>query len=396
MKENNPVGAGHPRRMADPFKKYRRRFRAWRNRERLKREAAYYRSLFLSKGLSVPREKAIREKIRERYPGREPKTKGELRILAVYHHYNWENESLGPALEKFGNLSLYDWFEAFNHQGKDWPKLRPRMNEALLNQAADWAGEGGDVIFTYLTGEIVTPETMGRLRGLGIPLVNISLNDKEGFVGKLKNGRSMGVRDICPHFDLCWTSTKDAVEKYCVEGAIPFYSPEGANPEVHRPYGEEKTVDVSFVGQCYGNRPEIIRGLKDRGISVVTYGYGWPNGPLPTQEMVRMYSRSRINLGFGGVAGHKDTYCLKGRDFEIPMSGGLYLTEYQPELEKCYVLGEEVVVYRGFEDLVKIIRHLLSHPEEAERIREKGARRARKDHTWEMRFEQIFRIMGLI
>jgi spore maturation protein CgeB len=75
--------------------------------------------------------------------------------------------------------------------------------------------------------------------------------------------------------------------------------------------------------------------LKKHGIEVEAFGFGWSNGPLSTQEMVRMYSKSKINLGFGEITNLIDTYCLTGRDFEIPMSGGLYLTEYNPELERC-------------------------------------------------------------
>ena len=118
--------------------------------------------------------------------------------------------------------------------------------------------------------------------------------------------------------------------------------------------------------------------------------------PLSTEEMVRLYSKSRINLGFGGVEGHEETYCLKGRDFEIPMSGGLYLTEYHPELERVYDLGKEIVTYRDFDDLLANIRRLLADPQRAEAIRQAGFRRARRDHTWEMRFERVFTLMNLI
>jgi spore maturation protein CgeB len=87
---------------------------------------------------------------------------------------------------------------------------------------------------------------------------------------------------------------------------------------------------------------------------------------------------------------------LKGRDFEIPMSGGFYLTEYHPELEKVYSLGTEIVTYKGFDDLVEKVRYFLSNPEKAEEIRKRGYERARREHTWEMRFEKIFRLLGLI
>lgn len=380
------------------MKKYRKQFRSWLNLRRLERERAAYDSLFTARGLSVPDEAALRAAMKNRYPRLAPKPKGTLNFLALYHHYNWENESLKPALEKFGTVRHYDWCGEFDHQRKDWHgPLREEMNRVLAERVARWIREDKtDVIFAYLSGEQVTAETVAAIRGFGVPLINLALNDKEHFVGRIRNGQAMGARDICRHFDLCWTSTEDALKKYVVEGALPICLPEGANPEIHKPHNLEKTIDVSFIGQRYGNRPGIIQRLLSEGIHVKAYGYGWPNGPLPTEEMVRMYSRSRINLGFSGVAGHRDTFTLKGRDFEIPMSGGLYLTEYNPELERFYEIGSEIATWTGFGDLVQKIRYLLSHPEEAESIRQKGFRRARAEHTWEMRFEKIFRLIGLI
>ncbi|MEK6534530.1 MAG: glycosyltransferase [Thermodesulfobacteriota bacterium] len=365
---------------------------------RLKRELEGYEAAFASRGLAIPDDSAIRLALQNRFPGLRPKPKGALSIIAVYHNYNWEEGALKPALEKFGTVRRYDWFNAFDHSGRDWrSSVKAEMNRDLVVRIGQWvAAERPDVIFTYLSGEIVFPETVQALRSFGIPMIHFSLNDKEHFVGKVRGGLAFGSRDICRWFDLCWTSTEDALKKYCAEGALPAYLPEGANPELHRPWEQQKTIDVSFVGQCYGNRSETIRRLSAEGIRVEAFGYGWPNGPLSTEEMVRLYSKSRINLGFGGVEGHEETYCLKGRDFEIPMSGGLYLTEYHPELERVYDLGKEIVTYRDFDDLLANIRHLLADPQRAEAIRQAGFRRARRDHTWEIRFERVFSLMNLI
>ncbi len=384
--------------MNDPLKKYRRQFRIWRNNRRLQREKEYYTHKFTQRGLSIPDEQTLKEELKKRFAHPATKTKGELSIIALYHHYNWENEALKPSLEKFGCLRHYDWFDKFNHQRKDWHKsLKAAMNKDLIRQINVWmAKEKADVIFTYLSGELVEPATLGALRSHGVPLVNLALNDKEHFVGKIRSGRAFGARDICRYFDLCWTSTEDALIKYCVEGALPVYLPEGANPQVHKPYDLKKTIDVSFVGQCYGNRQAVITELQKRGITVETYGSGWPSGPLATEKMVKMYSKSKINLGFGGVSGHKDTFCLKGRDFEIPMSGGLYLTEAHPELDNVFLQGEEILTYSDIYDLYSKITYYLAHPAEAESIREKGHERSLREHTWEMRFEKIFRLIGIL
>lgn len=384
--------------MDDPFKKYRRRFRFWRNNCRLRRERDYYANKFEQMGLAVPDDETLRSELKKRFPSVAPKTKGRLGIIAVYHHYNWENFSLKVSFEKFGQVRHYDWFDEFDHQGKDWHKsLKAKMNRALINHINKWMAENkADVIFTYLSGELVYPETLQTIRKHAVPIVNLALNDKEHFVGKVRGGVAWGVRDICRYFDLCWTSTEDALMKYCVEGALPVYLPEAANPEIHKPYSIEKSIDVSFVGQCYGNRAAAISELRKKGIAVEAYGFGWPDGPLSTEEMVKIYSKSRINLGFSEVAGHGDTFCLKGRDFEIPMSGGLYLTEAHPELANVFRPGEEIITYSCIDDLVQKIKYYLSHPEEADAVRKKGYKRALRDHTWEMRFDKIFQLLGLL
>lgn len=377
----------------------RNQFWSGRKLRHLQKESEHYQSIFSSRGLSISIETEIRARITSRFPGKSPKAKGDLHILAIYHSYNWEGPSLGPSLAKFGEVRHLDWRDPVLSGGKqpDADGWKEAMNQGVLKTAHAWAEQRPfDVVFTYLSGEQVNPETLHRLRGLGAPMVNLALNDKEIFVGKVRDGHAAGARDICRYFDLCWTSTVDALEKYVVEGAIPFYLPEGANPDIHRPYDEEKIYDVSFVGQCYGNRPGIIARLREAGVRVEAFGPGWLGGPLTMEEMVRTWSRSRINLGFGGVLGHKETYCLKGRDFEVPMSGGLYLTEHHEELIPFYQIGREIVTYAGFDDLLKKIHWLLAEPDQAEMIRKAGRARALREHTWEMRFDRVFRMLGAL
>jgi hypothetical protein len=254
--------------VSDSLQSARTRLRAWRNRRRLEKERVFYEGAFRSRSLKIPGEAEIRAAMRQRFPNLTPKPKGTIRTLAIWHNYNWETDALKPSLEQFGPVRLYDWYGEFNHSRKNWRRdLKPRMNRALVDLVGTWCrDERPDVIFTYLSGELVWPETVQAMRSQGIPIVNLALNDKEHFVGKIRGGRAFGMRDICRHFDLCWTSTEDALKKYCVEGALPLYLPEGANPEVHRHHDVERSIDVSFVGQCYGNRPEVIRKLQEKGI----------------------------------------------------------------------------------------------------------------------------------
>jgi spore maturation protein CgeB len=123
-------------------------------------------------------------------------------------------------------------------------------------------------------------------------------------------------------------------------------------------------------------------------------------GPrLTDDEMVEMYSRARISLGFSTVGQtHLDAERIvqvRLRDFEAPMSGAFYMVEEMPELRQFYEVGREIVTYDGPEDLVEKCRYYLAHDEERERIRLAGHARALRDHTWQRRFRDVFRIAGL-
>ena len=191
--------------MKDPLKTYRRRLRSWKNSVRLNGELEGYEASFASRGLSIPDDSAIRLALQNRFPMFSPKPKGALSIIAVYHNYNWEEGALKPALEKFGTVRRYDWFKEFNHTDLAWRRsVKAEMNRDLVVRIGQWvAEERPDVIFTYLSGELVFPETVRALRSFGVPMIHFSLNDKEHFVGKVRGGLAFGSRDIGRWFDLC-------------------------------------------------------------------------------------------------------------------------------------------------------------------------------------------------
>lgn len=320
---------------------------------------------------------------------------GNLRIFAAFRHHRWERHNLIPALEKLGEVVHFDWGEEGFPPDRQWtPEDKRAMNRLMLDRLAQAEREGKfHLFFGYLSGRTTTPETIRKIGERGIVTVNLGLDDRAKFISRRKHGAWLGNCDIAPAFDLSCTSTESALEKYLVAGGNPLFMPEGANPDVYRPMDVEFEHDVTFVGQCYGMRPHFVDELRGLGVKVETFGYGWPNGPVDVDEMVAMYSKSRINLGFGGVGVTRKLVCLKGRDFEVPMCGGLYATQYNPELERVYRVGEEIVCYRDARDLAAKIKFLLAHPHEAERIRRAGHARAVREHTWESRFRHMLACM---
>ena len=324
------------------------------------------------------------------------KPKGELNIHFISSLTDWE-AVLPKSLEAFGDVSTFMWETGPLITDRDkWASVRRKRSGEMLASFRDrHAARPVDVVVGYMTDYDTMPETILEIKKAGAIVVNMCFDDKLYFSGSHK-GCVLGVKALAPAVDLNLTSAPESVVKYTASGGLAMFWPEAAHPGVHKPHALPFEFDVSFVGRKYGRRPGFIKALKDRGIHIKCFGSGWDSGPLSGEEMVKLYSRSRINLGFAGVGYSWKLMCLKGRDFEVPMSGGLYLTQNNPELSLVYDAGGEIVTYDGVDDCVRKILHLLADPGEAEQIRNSGRKRALHDHTWEKRFEEMLRVIGLI
>ena len=122
-------------------------------------------------------------------------------------------------------------------------------------------------------------------------------------------------------------------------------------------------------------------------------------GPVPFTDVARIFSQHEVCLNFSNVwadgqPGAALIPHVRLRDFEAPMCRTCYLTGHTDEIESFYEAGTEIDTYRTPEELVDKTRYYLNHPDAAERLREAGYRRALRDHTWERRFELLFRTIG--
>ena len=369
--------------------------------EKAHRELARHRVKALKKGVKQLDEEALKQSLRQRLANRRsgcpPKPKGDLHIFLAYYISSWE-KILPLSLEPFGKVTTFDWrAHGFDDRQPDWLKQRDQMNEAML-EAFHYANrtEPVDVMIGYLSGYNTSPRTLQKIAQAGAVIFNFCWDDKLSFSGKKLGGRYTGPAGIAHAVDLNLTNSPDSLIKYAVNGGLAMFWPEAAHPDVHRPYNTPFEFDVSFAGACYGQRPSFIKKLAKHNIKVECFGHGWPNGPLPSEEMIKLYSRSRINLGFAGIGYSRKLMCLKGRDFEVPMSGGLYLSQNNPELLLVFNVGNEILTYRNEEDCANIIQKLLADPDRAGAIRKAGRRRCLSDHSYHARWSQVFQIAGLL
>jgi spore maturation protein CgeB len=123
-------------------------------------------------------------------------------------------------------------------------------------------------------------------------------------------------------------------------------------------------------------------------------------GPaLSDDAMIRLYSESRVSLGFSSCGETHRTkrriLQVRLRDFEAPMCGAFYLVEYMRELADFFEEDKEMVFYRDRRELVDKARFYLANDAARERIAQAGRRRALAEHTWQHRFRAAFREAGL-
>jgi spore maturation protein CgeB len=215
-----------------------------------------------------------------------------------------------------------------------------------------------------------------------------------------------------PVFNWVSTTAESALPKYRRIGYSSVIKTQWAcNHFLYRPLDLPPEYDVTFIGQPHGNRRDVIETLRRAGIDVAVWGYGWDSGKLNQTEMIEVFSRSRINLNLSNASrpvklrGSWQRLALrkpvlpsqiKGRNFEIPGCGGFLLTDSAENLNEYFIEGTEIVVFNGTRDLVDQVRLFLQRSDERQQIAYAGYRRTLKDHTYELRFRQIFHRMGLV
>jgi spore maturation protein CgeB len=118
------------------------------------------------------------------------------------------------------------------------------------------------------------------------------------------------------------------------------------------------------------------------------------------EEISAVFARHEICLNFSNVwddgqAGTRLIPHVRLRDFEGPMCRTCYITGHTEEIAEFYEIGREIETYASSEELVDKVRFYLNHSAAAEKLREAGYRRAVTDHTWQQRFQELFRRIGV-
>ncbi|HSQ60514.1 MAG TPA: glycosyltransferase [Acidobacteriota bacterium] len=322
------------------------------------------------------------------------------------------------------------------------PRARFEAGFRAAVEEADRAGRL-ELIVTYFSDSHLTNDAIGAVRTRIAPVVNFFCNNVHQFHLVRRSARA---------YTGCLVPEEAALASYRAAGAEPIFFPMAAHPEVYRPLDLPQRYEATFAGQRYGDRTGGILALREAGVDAHAFGQGWT--PAPAREgtpgaaggggaggawtriaraaslvasgrnplaaaadvkayerlrarhaaslhpivdddaYVRLFSESAISLGFLILGDtHRTARPLRQirlREFEAPMAGAFYVTGFLEEIGRHYEIGREIVCYRSLEEMTEQCRYYLAHPDERERIRRAGHDRARRDHTWTRRFEDLF------
>lgn len=287
-------------------------------------------------------------------------------------------------------VDFYDYFSEFKNLGKNI------MNEKILNQIKL---KNYDLVIFSLHQDEFKTEILNNIRKF-TKTVCLFHDD---------TWRKSFTRYWSEFFDYHTTTDIFAADKKLNKNKI--YFPYGCNEKIYKKIPNEKKIyDVSFVGSWHPHREWIIKKLRANGINVKAFGYGWPDGSVSHEDMIKIFNQTKINLNLSNtiswdlryllstkrglinsIRSKKNAEQLKGRVFEINGCGGFQLTYYIDGLELFYKLREEISVFSDIDDLIKKVFYYLEREYLINEISEKAFLRTTKDHTYLKRFDNLFK-----
>lgn len=108
------------------------------------------------------------------------------------------------------------------------------------------------------------------------------------------------------------------------------------------------------------------------------------------EEMPYIFKLSRINLN---ITLRSIQHAIPLRAYDILGAGGFLLSNYQVDLCRHFIPGEEFVYFEDRDDLLSKIDYYLSHEDERAAIAQNAHDKIALEHTFDVRLKQIFELV---
>lgn len=148
------------------------------------------------------------------------------------------------------------------------------------------------------------------------------------------------------------------------------------------------TIPIAFIGHYEDDgRDKYVKALIDAGLPISVYSNDWKKSLIYSQiksafkpsvyssDYTLTLNQCQIALVFLSKL-NSDTYTR--RNFEIPATKTLMLSEYSEDLDKLFPENKCAVYFRSIEDLVQKCKYLLENPSKIKFIAENGYKRIKE------------------
>jgi spore maturation protein CgeB len=179
-----------------------------------------------------------------------------------------------------------------------------------------------------------------------------------------------------------------------------YYLPQACNPRWHKPMTSAGTEPFLVIaGNMYPSRLRLLDRLIAKGIPLRLYGSGFPRWigetrarAVHTGRIVTCEEKARVFRSAAGVLNTMHPAEVSGvnvRLFEAAGCGAAVLTEFRPTVPELFAVGNEVLAFHDFDDLVEQATRLLNEPGLTARLGDAATQRAHRDHTYDLRVSAI-------
>lgn len=205
-------------------------------------------------------------------------------------------------------------------------------------------------------------------------------------------------------FDLLLASGRELTARFVGEGVPAAWLPKGYDPARFHDAGGDRTGLVHY-GSPYRARAVMLREAARAGLEVeqIQVPYSALPARLNRAAGCLICNRSaRVPFGKLGRAVNRVRPLVRLgpstepmlKNFEAAAAGCAVFADWHPDLlELGFVDGENVVIYRTFDELVERARVLADQPDAMRRIGRAAATLARERHTWPRRARELDQIL---
>jgi hypothetical protein len=327
-----------------------------------------------------------------------------IKVIALFSISNWEYQ-LCDALSAIGKVHHISWphIHQFYQSKEYWIKGREKLNDYVKKEFDRYYDiESNIIVFMYVSDFTIKRETIKYFSKSNTVVINFCWDDILYFK-KLVKRQLVGIYNLSKEVDFNLTLSPEAIPIYhYYKSPVYFWNSMLAeeNVDFNLPQINQEENDSSFyvlfIGSNYGWRKNFIRRLEQKGITVKCFGSGWPNGSLSNELMMTEIRRAPLTLGFANVGYTKNITTIKGRDFEVPAFGGLYLTQQSLGILKYYEPEKEVFLYQNFSDCYDQIMKIKNNKKLSDTVRLAGYRKALTYCTWQGRGRFLNKLLGEI